>query len=120
MNTTHPTTPPASVHRMSCMSAFGSILRSLTTAAVKTAIIDTSKGSHCHQAPNGTATINAAEAMTAPTAKCWYLSLAMALSHPTSLLISLFIYLWYFESSTDKLLIRESLSDLGLLGKIGN
>nr|DAS26050.1 MAG TPA: hypothetical protein [Caudoviricetes sp.] len=104
---------------MSCMSAFGSILRSLTTAAVITAIIDTIKGSHRHQAPNGTATINAAEAMTAPTAKCWYLSLAMALSHPTSLLISLFIYLRYFESSTDKLLIiRESLPDLGLLGKI--
>lgn len=57
---------------MSCMSAFGSILRSLTTAAVRTAIIDTIKGSHRHQAPNGTATINAAEAMTAPTAKCWY------------------------------------------------
>lgn len=120
INTTHSTAPPASVHRMSCMSAFGSILRSLTTAAVKTAIIYTSKGSHRHQTPNGTATINAAEAMTAPTAKCWYLSLAMALSHPTSLLISLFIYLWYFESSTDKLLILESLSDLGLLGKIGN
>ena len=45
---------------MSCMSAFGSILRSLTTAAVRTAIIDTIKGSHRHQAPNGTATINAA------------------------------------------------------------
>nr|DAI72973.1 MAG TPA: hypothetical protein [Caudoviricetes sp.] len=118
MNTTHSTAPPASVHRMSCMSAFGSILRSLTTAAVITAIIDTNKGSHRHQTPNGTATINAAEAMTAPTAKCWYLSLAMALSHPMSLLISLFIYLWYFESSTDKLLIRESLPDLGLLGKI--
>lgn len=120
MNTTHPTAPPASVHRMSCMSAFGSILRSFKMAAVRTAIIDTIKGSHRHQAPNGTATINAAEAMTAPTAKCWYLSLAMALSHPTSLLISLFIYLRYFESSTDRLLIRESLSDLGLLGKIGN
>ena len=78
---------------MSCMSAFGSILRSLTTAAVRTAIIDTIKGSHRHQAPNGTATINAAEAMTAPTAKCWYLSLAMALSHPTSLLISLVVIL---------------------------
>ena len=57
---------------MSCMSAFGSILRSFKMAAVKTAIIDTNKGNHCHQAPNGTATINAAEAMTAPTAKSWY------------------------------------------------
>ena len=103
---------------MSCMSAFVSILRSFKMAAVKTAIIDTNKGNHCHQAPNGTATINAAEAMTAPTAKCWYLSLAMALSHPMSLLISLFINLRYFESLTDRLLIRESLSDLGLLGKI--
>ena len=37
---------------------------------------------------------------------------------PTSLLISLFIYLRYFESSTDRLLIREPLPDLGLLGKI--
>ena len=103
---------------MSCMSAFGSILRSLTTAAVRTAIIDTIKGSHRHQAPNGTATINAAEAMTAPTAKCWYLSLAMALSHPMSLLISLHIYLRYFESSTDRLLIRESLPNLGLLCQV--
>ena len=56
---------------MSCMSAFGSILRSFKMAAVKTAIIDTSKGNHRHQVPNGTATIDAAEAMTAPTAKCW-------------------------------------------------
>ena len=87
-------------------------------AAVKTATIDTSNGNHRHQAPNGTATINAAEAMTAPTAKCWYLSLATALSLPTSLLIRLFLYLRYFESSTDRLLIRESLPDLGLFGQV--
>ena len=63
------------------MSTFESILRSFTMAAVMTAITDASNGIHRHQLPKGMATINTIAAIAAPTAKCWYLSLAMALSH---------------------------------------
>lgn len=80
-NVAYMMTPPASVARMSCMSTFKSMLRSLTTAAVITAITDGSNGTHRHQLPKGMATISTINAIAAPTAKCWYLSLAMALSH---------------------------------------
>lgn len=49
--------------------------------AVMTAITDVSNGTHRHQLPKGMATISTINAIAAPTAKCWYLSLAMALSH---------------------------------------